>query len=146
MNFWRTISIGGLLVFGALLAAGRTGAPPAPSTPAAARGAEAAPRGPSSSFVVLRDQADLTAAAGLATKAEKGAWVFQRLRDAAQASQPPVLAALGALGAKHRSFWIANMIQVEGGLETVAAMAERSDVARVSANPRVPLSQPLPGD
>jgi len=153
MSFWRIASLTGVLASGVLLASGKPGATASPLTPTAAWQAKVDPwvlanalRGDTEFLVVLREQADLTAAAELATKADRGAWVFRRLSDAARSSQPPVLAALEALGAKHRSFWVANMIQVEGGLATVAAMANRSDVARVSANPRVAFSEPLPGD
>jgi subtilisin family serine protease len=150
MNLWRIVSIGGALVSGALLAAGRSGASGQPARIWQAKVdpwvlARAA-QGQADFLVFLRAQADLTAAADLATKGEKGTWVFRRLRDTADASQPPILAALDALGAKHQAFWVANMIRVEGGLDTVAAMASRDDVARVSANPLVHFSEPLPGD
>jgi subtilisin family serine protease len=154
MHPWKIVSIGGILVSGVFAASARPGPRPALAQPSDA-GWQAkvdpwvlarASEGRADFLVFLSDQADLAGAEKLATKAEKGAWVFRRLSDAARSSQPPVLAALDALGAKHRSFWVANMIQVEGGLATVAAMANRSDVARVSANPRVAFSEPLPAD
>src|SRR5215470_17069018 len=42
-------------------------------------------------FVVLADQADLSAAANLRTKAEKGRFVFQTLSNKAQTTQGPIL-------------------------------------------------------
>jgi serine protease AprX len=153
MRPWRIISIGGILVSGVFAASARPGPRAAPAKPAATWQAKVDPwvltrtaEGRSDFLVVLRDQADLTAASGLATKAQKGAWVFRRLTEVARASQPPVLAALDALGASRQSFWVANMIRVEGDFQTVAAMASRDDVSRVSANPLVHLSEPLPED
>jgi serine protease AprX len=153
MSPWRILSFGGILVSGVFAASARPGPRAAPAKPAATWQAKVDPwvlasaaNGRSDFLVVLRDQADLTAASGLATKAQKGAWVFRRLTKVAQATQPPVLAALDALGASRQSFWVANMIRVEGDVDTVAAMASRDDVARVSANPLVHLSELLPED
>jgi len=152
MSRWKILSIGAALVSGLLL----TTANPAPSatrTPATSWQDKVDPwvlgkaaAGETEFLLFLREQADLTLAANLKTKAEKGAWVFRRLTEVAQKTQPPVLAALDTLGARRKSYWVANMIEVEGGLATVAAMADRSDVARVSANPRVHFSEPFVGE
>lgn len=45
-------------------------------------------------LVYLTEQADLREASRLATKQEKGAYVFQRLTEVAQRTQPSVIAAL----------------------------------------------------
>ena len=42
-------------------------------------------------FVVLADQADLSGAASLPTKAEKGRFVYETLRSKAQSTQEPIL-------------------------------------------------------
>ena len=94
-------------------------------------------------LVVLSGQADLSAAEALATKAEKGAFVYRALTAAAQRSQAPVLAALDARGVEVQPFWIVNMIWVRGDLATVEAMARRSDVSRIHANPRVRGADPV---
>lgn len=96
-------------------------------------------------LVVLADQADLGEAAELPSKQAKGELVVRSLRQAADRSQPPVLAELRRLGAEFRPLWIANMIWVRGGLAVVEAMAGRDDVRRVSANPSVKL-QTVPSD
>ena len=95
-------------------------------------------RSQSTEFLVFLDrQADLSDAAALPTKAEKGAFVHRTLSETAASTQRPVLEALRAQGVEHRSFWIANMIWVRGGIDTVQAMAERRDVAHIYANPAV---------
>ncbi len=92
-------------------------------------------------LVMLTEQADLTPARDLATKQAKGAFVVDALRAVAERSQAPVLAELRARGVAHRSYWVANMIWVAGGLDAVQAMAERNDVLRVHANPEVRLQE-----
>jgi len=57
-------------------------------------------------FVVYFGRTDLSGAAALATKEEKGRYVFERLTAAAKAAQPGALAELTRLGAEHQSFWI----------------------------------------
>ncbi len=105
--------------------------------------ATAAAGGTTEFLVVLAEQADLSGAAHLPTKAAKGRYVFDRLRAAAARTQPPVLAELEARGVEFRAFWVRNLIWVRGDLATVEAMALRPDVARVSANPRVALDGPV---
>jgi uncharacterized repeat protein (TIGR01451 family) len=102
-------------------------------------------------LVMLREQADLSGAARLPTKAEKGAYVFRQLTQTAERTQKPLLAALQALAAEspggvdYRPFWIANMIWVRGDLQAAQALAQRDDVAHLYANPAVELEAPHPG-
>jgi serine protease AprX len=93
-------------------------------------------------LVVLSEQADLGAAAGLKTKEEKGTYVFRQLAEAANRTQPLVLEVLIKRGLPHRAFWIANMIWTRGDLDAVVALSQRPDVARISANPPVRVPQP----
>jgi len=93
-------------------------------------------------LVFMEDQADVSDAAGFATKVERGRYVFERLTAAAERSQAPLLAEMSARGLEHRSYWVANMIWVRGDLAAVAALAARDDVDRIYGNPsvrRVPL-------
>jgi subtilisin family serine protease len=99
--------------------------------------------GPTEFLVFLAEQADLSRAAGMPTRQEKGAYVFETLQATARRTQGPVLKALRALGLEHRAYWVANLIWVHGELEAVQTMAERDDVARVAANPSVPLEAPF---
>ncbi len=94
-------------------------------------------------LVYLSEQADLSGATALQTKLEKGAYVFQRLTEVAQRAQPPVLAALEKLGVAYRPYWVANMIWVRGNAAAVKALARRSDVAHLYANPQVQMALPV---
>ena len=89
-------------------------------------------------FVVLADQADLSLAETLPTKAEKGRFVYQTLQSKAQTTQDSILQLLRDRAIEHRSFYIVNAILVKGTRELAEALAARPDVAanrRQSADP-----------
>jgi serine protease AprX len=93
-------------------------------------------------LIVLQEQADLTSAATLRSKIDKGWFVYNGLRATAQRTQTPLVVQLHKAGVPLRPFWIANMIWAEGDLAVVKEMAERSDVRKISANPWIPMSFP----
>src|SRR4029077_8989696 len=82
-------------------------------------------------LVVLADQADLSEAASLATKAAKSRYVYDALRNKSQATQQPILQWLRESGIEQRSFYIVNAILVKGSREVAEALASRQDVARI---------------
>ncbi|HEX5757735.1 MAG TPA: S8 family serine peptidase [Thermoanaerobaculia bacterium] len=104
---------------------------------------EAAALGQTDFLIYMARQADLSGAAALRGKAEKGTWVYARKAAAARESQAPVLAALDALGAWHRSFWIVNLVHARGGLAVVEAVAARDDVTHVYENAAGMLDPPI---
>ena len=89
-------------------------------------------------FVVLADQADLSPAANLPTKAEKGRFVYQTLQNKAQTTQGSILQWLRDRNIEHQSFYIVNAILVKGTVQVAEALAARPDVARVEGNPHHP--------
>src|SRR5262249_33711437 len=86
-------------------------------------------------FVELKDQADLSGAASLPTKAEKGRYVYNTLLSKAQSTQEPVLQWLRERGIEHQSFYIINAILVKANRQVAETLASRPDVARISGNP-----------
>src|SRR5438105_11859418 len=88
-------------------------------------------------FVVLADQADLSSAANLTTKTEKGRFVYQTLLEKAQTTQGPILHWLGERNIENQSFYIVNAILVKGDRQLAEILAARPDVARVEGNPVV---------
>jgi hypothetical protein len=68
-------------------------------------------------FVVLAGQADLSGAINLATKTEKGRYVYEELRSQSQATQGPLLQWLRERGIEHHSFYIVNAVLVKGSRE-----------------------------
>ena len=94
-------------------------------------------------LVFLDEQADLGFVEEIRGKTQRGTAVFKALTRTADESQGPVLQQLRQRGVEHRPYWIANMIWVRGGQDTVQLMAERTDVRHVYANPRVRLDEPF---
>jgi hypothetical protein len=95
-------------------------------------------------IVVLTDQADLSGAAALTTKMEKGRYVYDALRNKTWATQTPILQWLRDRGIEHQSFYIVNAILVKGSREIAEALAARPDVARVEGNPQIKNILPQP--
>ncbi|MCS6907278.1 MAG: S8 family serine peptidase [Anaerolineales bacterium] len=93
-------------------------------------------------LLFLREQADLSGAKTLSSKTEKGWYVYRRLTEVAERTQAPLLEQLRQRGVRYRSFWVANMVWVRGGLDDVIALAQRKEVARIVANPVVQLEIP----
>jgi subtilisin family serine protease len=96
-------------------------------------------------LIVLSQQADLTSAAALSSKSEKGRYVVNALRDVANRTQGPIIALLERRGIPYQSFWIVNMIQVTGNRATMDELAARPDVKQIDANPHVRTNLPIPG-
>src|SRR5437773_7272881 len=95
-------------------------------------------------FVVLADQADLSQAAALQTKAEKGRYVYNTLLNKSLATQGPLLKWLRERGLEHQSFYIVNAILVKGTRDVAETLAARPDVARVEGNPQIQNHFPQP--
>jgi serine protease AprX len=96
-------------------------------------------------LVVLADQADLSGAKKLRTKAEKGRYVRDALLAKTQATQEPILLWLRQHGVEHRSFYIVNLIWVKAKRDIASALAARPDVLRIEGNPRIKnVEDPLP--
>ena len=95
-------------------------------------------------FVVLADQADLSGAAALRTKTEKGRYVHDALLNKKLTTQGSILQWLRERGIEHRSFYIVNAILVKGSREIAEALAARPDVARVEGNPVIHNALPQP--
>ncbi len=88
-------------------------------------------------MVIMADQADLSGAALLPTKAAKGQFVRDALWNKKQATQGSILQWLQERKLEHRSYYIVNAVWVKGHYEDALALAARPDVARVEGNPHV---------
>ncbi|MCU0523148.1 MAG: S8 family serine peptidase [Anaerolineae bacterium] len=93
-------------------------------------------------LVVLAQQANLSGASGLSTRAEKGRYVHATLLTTARATQGPLVRWLKAHRVPHRAFTIINLIWVKGDAALAATLAARPDVARIEGNPAI--RNPLP--
>ena len=95
-------------------------------------------------FVVLADQADLSGAAALATKAEKARYVYDALRNKSQTTQRRFCNGCVSAASSIVPFYIVNAILVKGSREIAEALAARQDVARVEGNPHIRNALPQP--
>jgi len=96
-------------------------------------------------LVVLADQADVSGAASLPTKAEKGRYVYTTLLAKAQSTQEPILQLLRDGGIEYQSFYIVNAILVKGSRVLTDTLAARPDVSRIEGNPVIHNDLPQPG-
>ncbi len=103
---------------------------------------ERAASGPVEFLVVLDEQADLREAGRFQTKSERGAWVVSQLRAVAERTQATLVERLAQSGVLHRPFWVANMIWVRAGQDTLESMAVRPEVRRIDANPEIAWTPP----
>jgi len=95
-------------------------------------------------ILFLNRQADLSGAARMQSKQEKGAYVVEQLQQTAKQTQGAVLKILSQNGAEYRSYWITNMIWVRAGQGLIETLARRADIAHIYTNPSVKLDAPDP--
>jgi serine protease AprX len=93
-------------------------------------------------LIVLSEQADLSGAANLPTKLQKGQYVYTTLRTFAERTQAPIRKLLEQRGTPYQSFYGVNMIKVNASRDVLYEVAARAEVARVEANPMV--HSPIP--
>ncbi|MCC7019846.1 MAG: S8 family serine peptidase [Ardenticatenales bacterium] len=86
---------------------------------------------PAMVLAVLREQADVRAADGVADKAAKGRTVYESLVRTAEATQTPLRALLARRGVAFTSYFIVNAVAFEADEATVAAVAALDGVERI---------------
>ena len=152
--FKLRVLIGVLLCFSAItlavFALGKASAQPrsvpAPASKIAPWVIEHTANGQQAEFLVmLADQADLSGAASLPSKADKGRYVYKTLLSKSQSTQGPILQWLSENNIEYQSFYIINAILVKGGNRQIAeALAARPDVASLDGNPVIHNDLPQP--
>ncbi len=91
--------------------------------------------GTSDFWVVMEQQADLSAAASITDWKARGEYVYDTLRATAFDSQAPIRTTLDQDGAAYHTYWIANVIYVKNGSEALAAqLASDVSVSRIEAD------------
>lgn len=96
-------------------------------------------------FVLLRSQADLSAAPTIAERNERLRFVYTRLAEHAAASQADLSAVLDRFGIAYTPYYLVNSMEVDGGPFVRAWLATRPEVDRVLSSPRLrPLPTPPP--
>jgi subtilisin family serine protease len=112
----------------------------APAAVADPRVFAATPPGARASYlVVMREQADLSGAQAIADPAQRRRFVFEALREVADRAQAPLVERLRGTGARFRSHYLINMLEVEADRGLVDEVSSRADVSSVAANRPSPL-------
>ncbi|MCS7035849.1 MAG: S8 family serine peptidase [Saprospiraceae bacterium] len=94
-------------------------------------------------LVVFSAKADLSAAARIRGKAEKGQYVYRRLLETAERSQQRARALLRQRDAYFQSFFIVNAIAIhQASAEVLAEIAALPEVERIASDPTVTLAPP----
>ena len=94
-----------------------------------------AQNGHASFFVVLRGNANLTAAADTRNRSRRGVEVYDTLTSFARESQAPLRAWLDARNIRYQPYWIVNAIFVKSADQAqLNAIAARPDVKQIRAN------------
>jgi serine protease AprX len=129
-----------LFILGALSFSSRSDAQKTPATPTLDLDWQAkvdatvlskAALGQTDFLIYMHQQADLSGARSLATKNEKGQYVYQRLTETANATQGTVKLTLQQFGSEYKSFWISNTIYATGGLAVLQAVASLPEVRAI---------------
>src|SRR6185503_17744477 len=92
-------------------------------------------------FVILRDQADVSAAAAIPDREERLRTVYTTLTQHADTTQAGLRATLDRLGVAYQPYYLVNAIEVNGGPFLRAYLATRPEVDRILDSPRL---RPLP--
>ena len=96
-------------------------------------------------WVRLDSEADMSKARKAKTKADKGRAVIAAKTAHTDRTQAGLRALLKKEGARYRSFWISNTVQVTGDKALAEKIALRDDVATIQADDPIELPAPLPG-
>nr|WP_234359447.1 S8 family serine peptidase [Plantactinospora sp. BC1] len=106
--------------------------------------AELAAEGSTTFNVYLRERAELSGAAKLADADDRAGAVYRTLTATAERSQRDLRAELDKRGTTYRSYWIANMLRVQGDRALLDAIAARDDVQSIEPSRTYELIKPEP--
>ncbi|MCW5848716.1 MAG: S8 family serine peptidase [Anaerolineae bacterium] len=96
-------------------------------------------------FVILKDQADLSAASRIPDPASRRQWVYQTLVAHAERTQADLRDALDRAGIAYTPYYLVNALEVQGGTPTRLLLSRHPAVSRVLPSPVLrPLPEPMP--
>jgi hypothetical protein len=94
-------------------------------------------------FVILKDQADVSAATQIADRDERLTFVYQTLTGHASTTQADIRQMFDRFGVHYTPYYLVNAIEVDNNPLVRLYLATRSDVDRVLYSPRLrPLPEP----
>ena len=96
--------------------------------------ADASSANKASVIILLREQADVSAAYAIKDQDARGWFVYNTLTHHAERTQRPLRAFLDTRHITYQSFWAANMIAATVDRAQLESLAARDDVARIDSN------------
>ena len=101
-------------------------------------------KGKATFWVVLREQADTSAAPTIQDRTARGRFVYERLKSVADQSQSGLRGLLQRRGVSYKPFFIANVIEVTAGESVLREVAEQPEVSQVVADRVYDIPKPIP--
>jgi subtilisin family serine protease len=96
-------------------------------------------------FVILKDQADVSAAEQIADRNERLTFVYETLTTHADATQANLRATMNQFGVNYTAYYLVNALEVDGGPLVRLYLATQPEVERVLSSPKLrPLPAPIP--
>ena len=96
-------------------------------------------------FVILKDQADVSAASRIQDPVARRRWVYQALVAHAERTQADLRGLLDRAGVAYTPYYLVNALEVQGGTPTRLLLSRHPAVARVLPSPLLrPLPEPMP--
>lgn len=99
--------------------------------------------GPTRFLVFFADRPDLGEALLIRDWKARGEYVYRTLVEHAERSQRAVRAMLDAAGVPYKPLWIVNALLVEGNAALANALATHADVAMLTADHELQMSEPV---
>jgi len=99
-------------------------------------------------FVIMKDQADISAVAKIKDRDERLSAAYEQLTEHADASQADLRKLLDSVGIKYTPYYLENAMEVRGGTLVRLFLMTRPEVQRVIPSPRlraVPADESAPG-
>ncbi len=94
-------------------------------------------------MVLLKQQADVSAAKLLTTKEEKGQYVFSTLKSTARRTQQTIIDLLDTKNVIYKNFYLVNSFWVFGTLSDIEMLAKLPEVEKITLNPSIKFGGPV---
>ncbi len=96
-------------------------------------------------FVILKDQADMSAAHNIADRNERLSFVYETLTQHADSTQANLRKTLDSVRAEYTPYYLVNALEVNGGPLLRLYLSLQPEVDRIIDSPHLrPLPQPIP--
>ena len=107
--------------------------------------AQIAVSGQTTFFVLLKDKADVSRATSIKDWGARGKFVFDQLRQKADATQASLRSMLSTRRVSYRTYWIVNAIRVTGNQQLVNELAAQPEVDQILPDKTYQIPKPIKG-